>query len=256
MKLQTITDRSDSEGQLETRVKRFLPRVAYHICEKINDYFFYKDIQQEIVLAFLESEAEISLHQAFVFGWKALEKFRIRNEITYSDVTKFYEGEFNIEEAIMKLRSSGLPCVIDRRQNFYNEKITRKIWELRAGGRTFKEIGESLNINQGTAEKYFRRSVYDESIPTGIKYKAMRNIRRRNHNKGIIMGIVSQLKSTTKSLTQIAREFDVQTSTVSRVNNGKEWGWLCEKYPIRRLARQTISAEQQNKMQAARQKSF
>ena len=221
---------------LNRLVIKILPEVASVICMKIKDYFFYNDIKQEIVLSFLESGINRpDRGLAFKFGWQAVERFRKRYEINYSTLTKNYTDEFNLDEAISKLNKIGT-VIRDRREDFYRENIIAKIWELRANGLTFKEIGAELKINSDTAENYFKRSIHDQSIDTDIKYKALKQKRRRNNGKEKAMIIINELKKTNDPMAEIAKRNKIHPATVSRINNGFAWNFLAENYPIRQNA--------------------
>lgn len=219
---------------IENFPDRVLSEIASTICMKIKNYFFYEDIRQEIILFFVEGGADkLDKKVAFKIGWQAVEKFRKRDEVNYTTLTKNYEDEPNIDEEITKLSNFGKIVKRDRRDVFYRENIIKKIWKLRADGLTFKEIGNELNINCDTAEHYFKNSIYDQSIETDIKYKALKRKRRRSVGKEKAISILNELKSTNIPMAEIARRNKVQTSTVSKINKGIAWGFLADSYPIR-----------------------
>lgn len=183
------------------------------------------------------------------------------NEVKFEDIAKLYNvnrhiigrinsGDFDssfLEDVTFPVRTQHIRQKKGENSIKLSDNDILKIVKLLKGNKlTFKEIAEKFNVSIWTINRIngghrCTDLLKNETFPIRAEQKRNSSIESIPNNAKLseedIANIISLLKNTNDSLRAIGRIYNVDSSVIVRINNGKAWSFVTSKYvkeyPIR-----------------------
>ncbi len=231
-----------------------LKNACNMVCRRTDSPDLFDDMQSEVYLAVYEGKYENSKQGIVSCAWKFYRESAKHFHIGFDDIAIYSDDDVRLvnngssvygNEAITR-KVGRIGKINSRSGAKFNSKLVESVYEMRADGLYYREIGEILKITKVWAWKQIGNTLHLPIVSTKIKLAAIeggkvcqkRTIESKKHREtGFLIGSkninaklnsqkVIQMRScyaNGESISSLANKFRVSRTVASLAINKKTW---------------------------------